>query len=598
MAFPSLQVLQAAAQRAAVRFPAVLVAAAVAAVAGMIAVGHEDEDFWLRLTFTAASAIPLALAIDLVGERRRWTLAVRAPLWIAGAGLLAWFLTAWGGWSDTVGVGRYLQLSAAFHLLVAVGPYLGVREGNGFWQYNRSLLFRGIAAAVFALTLFTGLSIAVLALEQLFGLHVEPETYPRLWCLIAFVFATWFFLAGVPDDFRALEDDRTYDRIIKVFAQYVLVPLVAVYLVILTVYLVKVLVTQQWPSGWIGWLVSSVAASGIFSLLMIYPVAEREENRWMRTYARAFYIAILPSIVMLWLAIGQRIGQYGITERRYFLTALSVWLAGIALYYAVTRSRDLRIIPATLCLGSLLGFAGPWSPYQVSERSQFGRLRTLLERNGMLVDGSAQAAATPVGFDDRREISAALRYLVEAHGTDALARLYGERLAEVETGDDEEETSRDSETTASRLAALIGVEYVGPWTPSATGAFDYYMDWDRVPVPIPGYAVWLQADNLTRRTADITDGVVLRYDSAAVALELGIDGAVAATLPLEEVIARAATAQELSGRRGLDPESMRMEWTSEQERLLIFIARMRGERSDEATELFDLDLRVFYARSP
>jgi hypothetical protein len=343
MAFPSLQVLHAAAQRAAVRFPAVLVAAAVAAIAGMIAVGHEDEEFWLRLTFTAALAIPLVLAIDLVGQRHRWTLAMRAPLWLVGAGLLAWFLTAWAGWSDTVGVGRYLQLSAAFHLMVAVGPYLGVREGTGFWQYNRSLLFRGIAAAVFAGVLFTGLAIAVLALDKLFGLNVEPETYPRLWFLIAFVFATWFFLAGVPDDFRALEQDQTYDRILKVFAQYVLVPLVAVYLIILTLYLLKVLVTQQWPGGWIGWLVSSVAAAGIFSLLMIYPVAEREENRWMRTYARAFYIAILPSIVMLWLAIGQRIGQYGITERRYFLTGLSVWLAGIALYYAITRSRDMRI---------------------------------------------------------------------------------------------------------------------------------------------------------------------------------------------------------------------------------------------------------------
>ena len=43
---------------------------------------------------------------------------------------------------------------------------------------------------------------------------------------------------------------------------------------------------------------------------------------------------------------------------------------------------------------------------------------------------------------------------------------------------------------------------------------------------------------------------------------------------------------------------MRLEWTWEQQRLLIFIARLRGERSDESIALFDLDLRVFYARSP
>ena len=304
---------------------------------------------------------------------------------------------------------------------------------------------------------------------------------------------------------------------------------------------------------------------------------------------------------MLWLAIGQRIGQYGITERRYFLTGLSVWLAGIALYYAITRSRDMRIIPATLCLGSLLAFAGPWGAYQVSERSQLGRLQSLLERNGMLVDGAAQPADAPVALEDRREISAALRYLVSTHGTERLVALFGDRLDAIDpAGSTDGAVSRGSaEPTAERIVGLLGLEYVGPWAPAASGGmFSYFMDWDRTPIPITGYDVWLQAENVTEQAAVITEGVALRYDSVTVALVLDVDGAEVATIPLADAVARAASAQEQSGRRGLDPESMRMEWTSERERLLIFIARMRGERSDEATELFDLDLRVFYARAP
>jgi hypothetical protein len=600
MAFPSLQVLHAAALRAAGRFPAVLVAATVAAVAGMIAVGHEDEDVWLRLMGTAALAIPLLLAIDVVGQRHRWSLAVRAPLWIAGSGLLAWFMTAWSGWSEPVAAGRYLQLSAAFHLLVAVGPYLRVREDNGFWHYNRTLLFRGIAAVVFAGVLFAGLAIAVLALDKLFGLNVEPETYPRLWLLIAFVFATWFFLAGVPDDFEALHRDESYDRSIKVFAQYVLVPLVGIYLVILTLYLVKVLVTQQWPSGWIGWLVSSVAAAGIFSLLMIYPVAGRDENRWMRTYARAFYVAILPSIVMLWLAIGQRIGQYGITERRYFLTLLSVWLAGVAIYYAITRSRDMRIIPATLCLGALLAFAGPWGPYHLSVRSQLGRLQTLLEGNAMLVDGSAQRAPRDVPHDDRREISAVLRYLINTHGTEALVPWFGDRLTAVETTEDGTGPSsmRRVDDRARAIVALLGIDYVGPWAPGESSRFSYYMVWDRTPVEITGYDVWLQVENLTRDSAIVDDRLVLRYDSTAAAIAIDPIDAAPTALPLDNAIERIEAAQRTSGQRGLDPASMRLEWKSDTEQLLIFIARVSGERVEETLQVSDLDLRVFYARSP
>ena len=42
------------------------------------------------------------------------------------------------------------------------------------------------------------------------------------------------------------------------FAQYTLVPLVSMYLVILTLYFGKVVVTWDWPQGWIGYLVSLI----------------------------------------------------------------------------------------------------------------------------------------------------------------------------------------------------------------------------------------------------------------------------------------------------------------------------------------------------
>ena len=36
--------------------------------------------------------------------------------------------------------------------------------------------------------------------------------------------------------------------------------------------IVKVLVTGQWPNGWIGWLVSSVSAAGLLAILLVQPV--------------------------------------------------------------------------------------------------------------------------------------------------------------------------------------------------------------------------------------------------------------------------------------------------------------------------------------
>jgi hypothetical protein len=83
---------------------------------------------------------------------------------------------------------------------------------------------------------------------------------------------------------------------------------------------------------------------------------------------------MLPAIAMLLAAIGKRVFQYGITEDRYFIAVLSLWLTAIAITFIARRNADIRWIPITL---SLLAFAtafGPWGAYTVSRDSQLGHL--------------------------------------------------------------------------------------------------------------------------------------------------------------------------------------------------------------------------------
>lgn len=601
MRLPSLEALAAAARRTLVRFPAVLLAAAVAAVAGVIVVeGAEaavEDEFWYRFFGTAALAIPLFIAIDLGAERRRWPSAVRAGLWLAGAAVLAGFMILWYDWSAPVAAARYVTLGAAFHLLVAFVPFSGIGQVQGFWQYNKTLFLRALTGAIFTAVLFAGLAVALLAVDNLFGLDVPGQRYAQLWIVLVFLFNTWFFLGGLPESLDELERRTDYPTGLKVFAQYVLVPLVVVYLVILTLYLGKVLLTQEWPSGWIGWLVSSVAAAGIFSLLLVHPIAEQAENRWMRTYARGFYLAILPSIVMLWLAIWKRIDQYGVTERRYFLAVLSVWLAAIALYYAIRRSRDIRIIPASLCLVGLATIAGPWGAYRVSESSQIGRLRGLLIRDGMLEDGTLRAAPQPLPFDDRREVSAIVRYLVETHGTDGIRDWFGGALAEVDTlgRDGGPSPQRDADARAELIAGLMGIEYVGRWAGEASGQFDYFVNWDRTALPIAGFEETMSVVNLARDSALIADRFTLRYDSASAGLQVGSRGEVLVEFPLLPMLDSAALTRRVGRGSGLPPSTMRLDADLPSVRLAIYVASIGGNRTPDGLQVFDLGLRVFYS---
>lgn len=589
MRFPSVDTLLRGAVGAARRFPFALVAGAVAAAAGWWIVGssgdREVQRQAERLLYVASLGLPAFIGATMVAERHRLTGLAAAIPHLVAAVLLAVVYALRPGWADPIAAARYVQISAVLHLLVAVGPYLGAGGENGFWQYNRVLLLRFLVGFVFAAVLFGGLSIALVAVDRLFGIDVAEETYGRLWFLTAFVFHPWFFLGGVPEDLEALEADRSYPAILKVFGQYILAPIVAVYLLILTVYLGKVLVTRVWPSGWIGWLVSSVAAAGILSLLILYPVRERRENRWVGTYARWFFVALLPSIAMLLMAAWKRIDQYGITERRYFLVVLALWLAGVSVYSILRRDPSIRAIPTTLCALAFLTLLGPWSAYSVAERSQTARLAGLLSAYDLPRGEPAGAGEAGVPFEDRREISAVVRYLVETGRTSGLRAWLGDRYP-AEASSAAADGTAEREASSEAIVTALGVEYVArrPML-RPEGEFDLRATGGRDGLSVEGYDRVFQGQNRLPDTLAIGGrSLEVALDSARATLVVREGGETLIEVPLAAAIRRGLGWEgEMADRGGLPVAALRVDAENERIRIAVLPAAISGrlgERSD------------------
>ena len=290
--FPSLSTAVRGARATAARFPLAILAG-LGAVVAMLQVIDAPEKIWEpRLLVTLVLGLPLFTASVTtaerhgIPERRRWAVDL-----LIAAGLFLLFRVSLG-WNDQLAFLRFAQLLIAAHLLVAVAPYLSGGARRGFWQYNRFLFLRYLIAAFYAAVLWVGLSLALGALDKLFGVAVPNEAYARLWAVMAFGFHPWFFLSGMPRDYEALDALEDYPQGLKVFTQFVLMPLVVIYLAILTAYLGKVILTRTWPSGWIGYLVSSVSVTGVLALLLVHPIRERADSRWVNGYARWWFVAL------------------------------------------------------------------------------------------------------------------------------------------------------------------------------------------------------------------------------------------------------------------------------------------------------------------
>jgi Domain of unknown function (DUF4153) len=373
------------------------------------------EHLW-RMIDGCYMAMLLTIAATVFAEVKSLRVVAKIALLVLALGLgLAFYFTL----PELSGprLIRILVLGLAVHWLIAVIPYFQPESSpNGFWDYNRKLFLRSLQTMLYTLTLYLGATLALLAIDHLFGVDVHSRVYENVWWFLAGIFATIFFLAGFPRIFARPESINDYPRGLKVFTQFVLLPLVTIYLAILYAYLFKIIFTAHWPSGWVAWLVLGFAVAGIFALLLIYPLRKEAANLWINSYSRFFYLALFPLIVLLWIAIAKRIGAHGITEWRYYVLVLGVWLAVMACYFVFSARKDIRLIPASLCLLALLSLWGPWSASAVSLAAQRGRLQAILEKDGLLVGGKVEPAKSDLPLEDRKTISSITDYLVDMHG--------------------------------------------------------------------------------------------------------------------------------------------------------------------------------------
>jgi hypothetical protein len=469
--FPSVAIAWQRARETLQRFPLALLSTLAAMGLVLYMIDASKADWHPRLLATLILGLVLFTAAASSAERRGVPPRRR---WITDACIalaLALLYLASLGWTDRLAFLRFVQLLVVAHLFAAVAPYLAPGGLRGFWQFNRFLFLRFLVATLHALVLWVGLAVALAALDKLFGVHVASERYAQLMAVLVFGFHPWFFLSGVPRDYEQLEVLEDYPTGLKVFTQYVLIPLVAIYLVILTAYLGKVLITRSWPSGWIGYLVSSVSLTGVLALLLVHPIRQREDSRWVKAYGRWWFVALLPALAMLLLAVTKRMGQYGVTEPRYFLLVLGLWLLGLALYYIWSGSDNIKLIPVSLGVVAALTTLGPWGAYAVSKRSQTARFSSILAANGMGKAGAPSRAAGVVSLDDRRELSAILRYLEETHGPESVAQVMGVSADSVRAWRLSDQGGSD-DPIAARGLGLLGVAHVNRWERAASG--DYF----------------------------------------------------------------------------------------------------------------------------
>ncbi|WP_017733706.1 DUF4153 domain-containing protein [Nafulsella turpanensis] len=392
--FPSLAYLGFQARQSFRRFPLSILSAIIAVVIGIFLVETEEQVFnrfpYINAMLCATLGISLYFCTTIFASRQQLSTGASVIVHLAATAILVgiFFTLPDAEYTQNTSLPyiRFFLYSIIIHLLVSFIPFLFTHQLNGFWNYNKALFLRFLASLLYSAFLYVGLVMALLALKTLFEVDVPDELFGELFIIIAGVFNTWFFAAGVPLDFEELDTVTSYPKGLKVFSQFVLLPLLFLYLLILYGYGIKIVLSGDWPEGIVSYMIMIVAVLGVLTMLLFHPYALHTENLWMKKVIKGYYGFLLPLLILLFLAIGMRIGDYGFTINRYFILLAGIWLTVVCCYF-LTGRKNIKFIPLSLAGLLLFISIGPWGVFTISEESQVYRLEAALREGKILKAG-------------------------------------------------------------------------------------------------------------------------------------------------------------------------------------------------------------------
>lgn len=373
------------------RYPMVLVMALLASIGAvcMFENNRYQDIFFVFSKFTACCCIGISLmfAIKMLSQRIGKSLILE----IAGTVfLIGFYYILPSKEKDFTEVYGYIIAITALlsHLLVSFVAFLSRDRELRFWQYNKNLFINIFLTGVFTGVLTGGVELAILAVDKLFDFNFGDRFYTDTLYVLAIFGSCFIFLLFNEKGLDRLEKDSNYPVILKFFTQFVLIPLLFIYLVILYFYSLKILINWELPRGWVSYLILAYSIVGILALLLVHPLKEDHTKSWVRIFSKLFYFTIIPLIILLFTAIFTRILEYGYTEPRYFVLLLALWLLSVVIYFIISKKATIKYIPISLFVFGFFSLIFPYlNAFSVAKRSQKTELTKLLNENKIIVNG-------------------------------------------------------------------------------------------------------------------------------------------------------------------------------------------------------------------
>lgn len=413
-----------------------------------------SRDFMHKCLTSMLYAVVALTSLKLLVESQKLSLVVHAVSAIIVSTIIMSFV--WLVFDESI-VATYFLLSVAILLSLLFSPYINKQSTSAsVWYFNYQTGVAVFFGAVAAVVLGIGVSLVLVSIRYLFEIKIADEIYADIWVLSWGILFPVYVLYNMSKEFEFEEEACGFPRGVSFIANYILVPLMFVYLAILYAYFLKIVVQWELPRGNLGWMITAFGSVGIVTKLLAYPIRNKG-TRLLALFDRYYYYALLLPVVLLAIAISIRINEHGVTEQRYAVVLLGVWFAIVALVAVFRKDRfNIKYVPAILATLAFFSSFGPWGAVEISTNSQINRFEKILLKHDLLADGQAVRSTRELPIEDRRTLSSIADYLAKTESRLTHIRPWFKTL---NSGPNKIEITSHSWQGGKNIVELMGVSY-------------------------------------------------------------------------------------------------------------------------------------------
>ncbi len=403
------------------RYPLTVLFLIAVAVLNSFMIENPREDY-ARYLFTFLVGAMLSIVGQMVYERFFTQLNARYLL-MGGAVLLT------TGYYFAVGPQTLYNIAisvktgvALFALMIAFIWIPSIKSVKvPFHRSFLSALKAFFTTVLFSAVLTAGISAIFYATDYLL-FNLDFKILTHLMNIVGSLFAPIYFLSMtplypgkreemIPDEAWAKRGetlDRQFmvPRFLEILISYIIIPLTAIYTLILVIYVVMNIGGEFWTDN----LLEPLLVSYAIIVIIVYILACNIKNKFADLFRKIFPKILIPIVVFQTIASFLKIREMGVTHGRYYVILFGIFATIAGVIFSFMKPKHNGLIAIALLTLSAISIIPPIDAFTVSKNNQINFLERKLIENDMLVD-NAIVPKSDVSLSDKIVITKVASYI-------------------------------------------------------------------------------------------------------------------------------------------------------------------------------------------